>query len=102
MSDGIYMDHSQVGVAIEDLQNQTQKIINAVTDLENQIRPALSSWSGPDRDVYTTQVQPGWDRNVNKLKVSLDNLILILTDNKENYVKTSRTNEETFRNIPVH
>ncbi|MGW5652647.1 WXG100 family type VII secretion target [Streptomyces humi] len=102
MSDGIYMDHSQVMVAIEDLQNQTKKIIDAVHDLENEIRPALHTWSGPDRDVYTTQVQPGWDNNVNKLTVSLDNLIIILNDNKENYAQTSLRNEESFANIPVH
>ena len=76
MADGIIdLQYATVRNAIEELKDQTQLIITALNNLEDELKPLVASWEGSDQEMYR-QVQAEWDQ-------ATKNMAMLLGDNGE-------------------
>jgi WXG100 family type VII secretion target len=76
MADGIIdLQYATVRNAVEELKDQTQLIITALNNLEDELKPLVASWEGSDQEMYR-QVQAEWDQ-------ATKNMAMLLGDNGE-------------------
>ncbi|MBV2354906.1 WXG100 family type VII secretion target [Streptomyces sp. J2-1] len=97
--DGIYIDHGQALTFTEEMQAQTQKIAGIISDLQGELASIISTWLGPDREVYYTKVQPTWNAEVNALSTILANHATTLDGISDNYRQTVNRNAQGFEEI---
>ncbi|MER7183286.1 WXG100 family type VII secretion target [Streptomyces hyaluromycini] len=97
--DGIYIDHGQALTFSEEMRQQTRNIASVISELESNLAGIVASWLGPDREVYTTKVQPTWNAEVQSLGTILDKHATTLDEVSDNYQNTVRSNAQGFEEI---
>ncbi|AWW35833.1 MULTISPECIES: WXG100 family type VII secretion target [Streptomyces] len=76
MADGIIdLQYPKVQQTVEELMEQTRQIITTLNNLEDELKPLVSSWEGTDQEMYL-QVQAEWDQ-------ATKNMAALLGDNGE-------------------
>ncbi|MEV1019289.1 WXG100 family type VII secretion target [Streptomyces sp. NPDC050264] len=100
MADGIIdVQYPKVRQAIEELQEQTKGIITSLNNLEDELKPLISSWEGSDQEMYRG-VQAEWDQaTANMAKLLNDNgeLIQSIHDNHSRDERKSSDNWGSVR-----
>ncbi|CAM5491505.1 WXG100 family type VII secretion target [Streptomyces fumanus] len=97
--DGIYIDHGQATTFAAEMAEQTMQIRKVITNLEDQLRPIVATWLGPDKTVYMTKVQPTWEAEVQALSTILARHAETLDTVRDMYKKTVYQNAEGFEAI---
>lgn len=71
MADGIIdVQYSTVRNAIEELTQQTKQIITTLNNLEDELKPLITSWEGDDQAMYRG-VQAEWDQATKNMALLL-------------------------------
>ncbi|MFF2328596.1 MULTISPECIES: WXG100 family type VII secretion target [unclassified Streptomyces] len=99
MSDGIDIDHLQVGQSVTAMEEQTQAIAKTMSELESNITTVVEAWTGPDKDVYYQRVLPTWHSEVANLSTILRNFYTTLNDVSDNYKRVVQSNAQGFMDI---
>ncbi|MDQ1040435.1 WXG100 family type VII secretion target [Streptomyces sp. V3I8] len=99
MADGIIdVQYPKVQQAIEELKDQTQVIINTLNNLEDELKPLVSSWEGADQEQYRV-VQAEWDNATkNMARLLGDNGELIRTIH-DNHSRDERKSADNWGNV---
>ncbi|MGP4049600.1 WXG100 family type VII secretion target [Streptomyces sp. 2A115] len=100
MADGIIdVQYPKVQQAIEELLGQTQQIITTLNNLEDELRPLVTSWEGADQEKYR-EVQAEWDqatKNMAQLLGDNGELIRTIHDNHSRDERKSADNWGSVR-----
>ncbi len=99
MSDGIFMNHSQVHGSVATMEDQQRRIKEAVMRLQGNLQTVIGSWEGPDQEYYYGTVVPTWQSQIQKLDEQLVRLMQILQENSATYARTAANNAANFENI---
>ncbi|MGW3458340.1 WXG100 family type VII secretion target [Streptomyces olivaceoviridis] len=99
MSDGIDIDHLQVGQSVAAMQEQTRAIATTMSELETNIGTVIGAWTGADSNVYYQRVLPTWHTEVDNLSLILERFFTTLNDVSDNYKKVVQTNAQGFMDI---
>ncbi|GHB80679.1 MULTISPECIES: WXG100 family type VII secretion target [Streptomyces] len=99
MADGIIdVQYPKVQQAIEELMEQTQVIITTLNNLEDELKPLVSTWEGADQEQYRV-VQAEWDNATkNMAKLLGDNGELIRTIH-DNHSRDERKSADNWGNV---
>ncbi|GHA73119.1 hypothetical protein GCM10010372_84470 [Streptomyces tauricus] len=99
MADGIIdVQYPKVQQAIEELLEQTQVIINTLNNLEDELKPLVSTWEGADQEQYRV-VQAEWDNATkNMARLLGDNGELIRTIH-DNHSRDERKSADNWGNV---
>ncbi|MFD4987760.1 WXG100 family type VII secretion target [Streptomyces sp. NPDC058374] len=99
MADGIIdVQYPVVLKVIEELKDQTQLIINALNNLEDELKPLVRTWEGADQEMYI-QVQAEWDQATKNMALLLgDNGQLIQTIH-DNHSRDERRSADNWGNV---
>lgn len=101
MADGIIdVQYPVVRNAIEELTGQTRQIITTLNNLEDELKPLVSSWEGADQETYR-QVQAEWDqasRNMAQLLGGNSELVQSIHDN---HSRDERKSADNWGNLPA-
>ncbi|MGA5508094.1 WXG100 family type VII secretion target [Streptomyces umbrinus] len=99
MADGIIdVQYPRVQQAIEELMEQTQVIITTLNNLEDELKPLVSTWEGADQEQYRV-VQAEWDNATkNMAKLLGDNGELIRTIH-DNHSRDERKSADNWGNV---
>ncbi|MFF0162140.1 WXG100 family type VII secretion target [Streptomyces sp. NPDC005263] len=99
MADGIIdVQYPKVQQAIEELMEQTQVIITTLNNLEDELKPLVSTWEGADQEQYRV-VQAEWDNATkNMAKLLGDNGELIRTIH-DNHSRDERRSADNWGNV---
>ncbi|MCX4231374.1 WXG100 family type VII secretion target [Streptomyces sp. NPDC020707] len=99
MADGIIdVQYPKVQQAIEELLEQTQVIITTLNNLEDELKPLVSTWEGADQEQYRV-VQAEWDNATkNMARLLGDNGELIRTIH-DNHSRDERKSADNWGNV---
>ncbi|MEU9185642.1 WXG100 family type VII secretion target [Streptomyces sp. NPDC048484] len=99
MADGIIdVQYPKVQQAIEELMDQTQLIIKTLNNLEDELKPLVSTWEGADQEQYRV-VQAEWDNATkNMARLLGDNGELIRTIH-DNHSRDERKSADNWGNV---
>ncbi|MFE9687421.1 WXG100 family type VII secretion target [Streptomyces sp. NPDC002701] len=99
MADGIIdVQYPKVQQAIEELMEQTQGIITTLNNLEDELKPLVSTWEGADQEQYRV-VQAEWDNATkNMARLLGDNGELIRTIH-DNHSRDERKSADNWGNV---
>ncbi|NSL43708.1 MULTISPECIES: WXG100 family type VII secretion target [Streptomyces] len=99
MADGIIdVQYPKVQQAIEELMEQTQGIITTLNNLEDELKPLVSTWEGADQEQYRV-VQAEWDNATkNMARLLGDNGELIRTIH-DNHSRDERRSADNWGNV---
>ncbi|MEV7289967.1 WXG100 family type VII secretion target [Streptomyces sp. NPDC093252] len=95
----IYINHSGAGNAVESMTAENQYIRQVLTELQQSLNARIAEWAGQDREVYTTQVQPAWERQVANLAQIIQQHGSVLDNISSNYYRTDLSNAQGFGDI---
>ncbi|WP_110180639.1 WXG100 family type VII secretion target [Nocardioides solisilvae] len=82
--DGIRVDHGALDQAATDLKSTAKKIEARLDDLENQLKPLASDWTGSAKESYR-QAKQTWDTAINEMVVLLDQVGMAVQSSNEEY-----------------
>ncbi len=99
MTDGIYMNHSEVHASGAQMEAEQQEIKNAIDQLQANLRTVIGTWEGPDQEYYYQTVVPTWESQIHALDQQLGILVQILAENSHTYARTANSNAQNFENI---
>ncbi|MFJ5266789.1 WXG100 family type VII secretion target [Streptomyces sp. NPDC088387] len=97
----IYINHSSANNVVEDMLRETQQITSLIQQLQTDLNATVQEWFGADKETYTEQVQPAWNRQVSALGQILQSHGDVLSNVSTNYIRTDRSNAEGFSSIPI-
>ncbi|MDK1348358.1 WXG100 family type VII secretion target [Streptomyces sp. 378] len=99
MADGIIdVQYPLVQRAIEDLRDQTQQIINTLNNLEDELKPLVSSWEGSDQQMYI-QVQAEWDQATKNMALLLGDSGDLIQSIHDNHSRDERRSADNWGNV---
>ncbi|MCS0599777.1 WXG100 family type VII secretion target [Streptomyces sp. LP11] len=99
MADGIIdVQYPVVRQAIEELTEQTQQIINALNNLEDELKPLVSSWEGSDQEMYRT-VQAEWDQATKNMALLLGDSGTLIQSIHDNHSRDERKSADNWGNV---
>ncbi|MGC5038187.1 MULTISPECIES: WXG100 family type VII secretion target [unclassified Streptomyces] len=99
MADGIIdVQYPVVQRAIEDLRDQTQQIINTLNNLEDELKPLVSSWEGSDQQMYI-QVQAEWDQATKNMAMLLGDSGELIQSIHDNHSRDERRSADNWGNV---
>ncbi|MFF6916500.1 WXG100 family type VII secretion target [Streptomyces sp. NPDC012466] len=99
MADGIIdVQYPVVQRAIEDLKDQTQQIINTLNNLEDELKPLVSSWEGSDQQMYL-QVQAEWDQATKNMAMLLGDSGELIQSIHDNHSRDERRSADNWGNV---
>lgn len=87
--DGIRVDHAALATAAQDLMTAAKNIETRLDQLEGDLRPLESQWSGSAREAYR-RAQQQWDQ-------AIDEMVLLLRD----VSRTVETSNADYRSADV-
>ncbi|MDL5204558.1 WXG100 family type VII secretion target [Streptomyces sp. ALI-76-A] len=99
MADGIIdVQYPVVQNAIEELKNQTQQIINTLNNLEDELKPLVSTWEGSDQAMYI-QVQEQWDQATKAMALLLGDSGALIQSIHDNHTRDERKSTDNWSNV---
>ncbi|MGW0332700.1 WXG100 family type VII secretion target [Streptomyces sp. NPDC003011] len=99
MADGIIdVQYPVVQNAIEELKNQTQQIITTLNNLEDELKPLVSSWEGSDQQMYI-QVQAEWDQATKNMAMLLGDSGELVQSIHDNHSRDERKSADNWGNV---
>ena len=99
MADGIIdVQYSVVRKAVEELTDQTQQIINALNNLEDELKPLVASWEGADQEMYR-QVQMQWDQATKNMATLLNDNGTLIQSIHDNHSRDERRSADNWGNV---
>jgi WXG100 family type VII secretion target len=99
MADGIIdVQYPVVQRAIEDLRDQTQQIINTLNNLEDELKPLVTSWEGSDQQMYI-QVQAEWDQATKNMAMLLGDSGELIQSIHDNHSRDERRSADNWGNV---
>ncbi|MEW2396091.1 WXG100 family type VII secretion target [Streptomyces sp. NPDC046862] len=96
----IYVDHSQMSNASEELNAQTNAIRTILSELEMQIQGLMNSWIGDDKDIYA-QKQEIWNKAVDAMAHLLTQHSRLLESVSENYKASGNVLAERWGSVKI-
>jgi 6 kDa early secretory antigenic target len=82
--DGIRVDHGALDTAAMDLKTAAKKIEQRLTDLENELKPLASDWTGSAKESYR-QAKQTWDTAISEMVVLLDQVGNAVSSSNDEY-----------------
>ncbi|MER5891227.1 WXG100 family type VII secretion target [Streptomyces sp. NPDC001941] len=99
MADGIIdVQYATVRNAIEELKDQTQQIINTLNNLEDELKPLISSWEGDDQEMYR-QVQIEWDQATKNMALLLGDSGELIQSIHDNHSRDERKSADNWGSV---
>ncbi|MFI6934849.1 WXG100 family type VII secretion target [Streptomyces sp. NPDC050287] len=99
MADGIIdVQYPVVQNAIEELKNQTQQIITTLNNLEDELKPLVSTWEGSDQEMYI-QVQAEWDQATKNMANLLGDSGELIQSIHDNHSRDERKSADNWGNV---
>ncbi|MGV9557489.1 WXG100 family type VII secretion target [Streptomyces sp. NPDC003401] len=99
MADGIIdLQYATVRNAIEELMGQTQQIITTLNNLEDELKPLITSWEGADQEMYRG-VQAEWDQATKNMATLLGDNGQLIQMIHDNHSRDERTSAENWGNV---
>jgi WXG100 family type VII secretion target len=99
MADGIIdVQYPVVQNAIEELKNQTQQIITTLNNLEDELKPLVSTWEGSDQQMYI-QVQAEWDQATKNMANLLGDSGELIQSIHDNHSRDERKSADNWGNV---
>ncbi|MEV5929303.1 WXG100 family type VII secretion target [Streptomyces cellulosae] len=99
MADGIIdVQYSVVRKVVEELTDQTQQIINALNNLEDELKPLVASWEGADQEMYR-QVQMQWDQATKNMATLLNDNGTLIQSIHDNHSRDERRSADNWGNV---
>ncbi|MFI5674186.1 WXG100 family type VII secretion target [Streptomyces cellulosae] len=99
MADGIIdVQYPVVQNAIEELKNQTQQIITTLNNLEDELKPLVSTWEGSDQQMYI-QVQAEWDQATKNMAMLLGDSGELIQSIHDNHSRDERKSADNWGNV---
>ena len=99
MADGIIdVQYPVVRNAIEELMNQTQQIITTLNNLEDELRPLVTSWEGDDQQMYRN-VQAEWDQATKTMPLLLGDSGALVQSIHDNHSRDERKSADNWGNV---
>lgn len=86
MDDGqIYVEHARLETAASQLRTHKKNFDEILSNLESDLRPMISSWSGDARDLYLVK-KNNWDAAAADLTELLADIATLTETAHNNYV----------------
>lgn len=82
--DGIRVDHGALDQASMDLKSTAKKIETRLDELENQLAPLASDWTGSAKESYR-QAKQTWDTAINEMVALLDQVGMAVSSSNDEY-----------------
>ena len=99
MADGsIDVQYPVVRNAIEELMDQTQQIIITLNNLEDELKPLVSTWEGSDQQMYI-QVQAEWDQATKNMANLLGDSGELIQSIHDNHSRDERKSADNWGNV---
>ncbi|MFG2193213.1 WXG100 family type VII secretion target [Streptomyces sp. NPDC048639] len=99
MADGVIdVQYPVVQRAIEELKDQTQQIITTLNNLEDELKPLISSWEGSDQQMYI-QVQAEWDQATKNMALLLGDSGELIQSIHDNHSRDERKSADNWGNV---
>lgn len=99
MADGIIdVQYLVVRQAIEELTGQTQQIINTLNNLEDELKPFVSSWEGEDQTTYI-QVQREWDQASKNMAILLGDSGQLIQSIHDNHSRDAQRSASEWASV---
>lgn len=83
----IYVDHARIEHGVAQLRVHKKTFDEVLTQLESDLAPLVSTWSGGARDLYVAKKQ-AWDAAAQDLTVLLGSIAQLTADAHTGYVDT--------------
>ncbi|WP_032769061.1 WXG100 family type VII secretion target [Streptomyces sp. CNS654] len=99
MADGIIdVQYSTVRNSIEELKQQTQQIITTLNNLEDELKPLVTSWEGDDQAMYRG-VQAEWDQATKNMALLLGDSGELVQSIHDNHSRDERRSADNWGNV---
>ncbi|MEU6085009.1 WXG100 family type VII secretion target [Streptomyces sp. NPDC047108] len=99
MADGVIdVQYSLVQRTIEELKDQTQQIITTLNNLEDELKPLVSTWEGSDQQMYI-QVQTEWDQATKNMALLLGDSGELVQSIHDNHSRDERKSADNWGSV---
>lgn len=93
--DGIIVDHARLQGASDDLATAAQTIRARLDDLENDLAPLASRWSGQAQGSYAA-AKAKWDTAMTEMNLLLQDISVVVSDSNQAYRDADRRGAQRF------
>lgn len=95
MNDGLRVDHGGLETAAADLMTAVKNIDNRLTQLENELAPLRSDWTGQAQAAYTT-AKGQWDQAMEDMRGILGSVGQAVSSSNDEYRSADQRGAASF------
>ena len=93
--DGIRVNHGELDGAVDNLNVAVGRIDERLNQLENELAPLKSDWSGNAQLTYT-QAKAKWDNAIGEMKLLLQDTSNAVRDSNQSYKDADKRGAAAF------
>ena len=93
--DGLLVDHAALDQAAQDLSNAVKDIDARMNQLEDELRPLQSDWTGRAKDQYAISKQR-WNTAIYEMLTVLGQTSTSVTQSNADYISADQRGAQSF------
>jgi WXG100 family type VII secretion target len=93
--DGLLVDHAALDQAAQDLSNAVRDIDVRINQLEDELRPLQSGWTGRAKDQYAISKQR-WNTAIHEMVTVLGQTSTGVTQSNADYIAADHRGAQSF------